>query len=260
MANQLSPAQQKVARVLANAVADAGFAMAGGSALNALGLSDRLSEDIDAFSATCRDVRIPAVRATDAFRAEGWDVEVDRDTPTFCRLVVTTARRRRTQVVVELGQDAIEWGMQQSSVGPVLTVRELAANKVLAAFGRIKPRDVCDLRVLAEHVEVARMLRDAKAARMLRDAKAKDDGFNLAVLTEMMRRTLDRPDREWPPGIDVAEVTAWAQAFLAEIEGMDLALLADDPVGDEAAPAPEGWVHPYQRRDGTVVGGYRRRA
>lgn len=253
MANQLSAAQQKVARVLADAVAGAGFAMAGGSALNALGLSDRLSEDIDAFSATCRDVRIPAARAGSAFRDAGWDVEIDRDTPTFCRLVVTTARRRRTQVVVELGQDAIEWGIQQSSVGPVLTVRELAANKVLAAFGRIKPRDVRDLRVLAEHVALP---------RMLRDAKAKDEGFNLDVLDEMVRRTLERPDREWPPGVDVAEVRAWAQAFLVDIEDMDPSVLADpvdDPAEDWAESMPEGWVRPYRRRDGTVVGGYRRR-
>lgn len=248
MANRLSPAQQKVARVLVEAVAGAGFAMAGGSALNALGISDRLSEDIDAFSATCRDVRIPAARAADAFRSAGWDVSVDRDTSTFCRLVVTTARRRRTQVVVELGQDAIEWGIEQSSVGPVLTVRELAANKVLAAFGRIKPRDVCDLRVLAEHVPVP---------HMLRDAKTKDDAFDLAVLDEMVRRTLERPEREWPPGIDAAEERAWARAFLVDISGLDLSALADEPVGDPATSTPEGWVHSYRRRDGTVVGGYR---
>lgn len=254
MANQLTAAQQKVARVLAAAVAGEGFVMAGGSALNALGLSDRLSEDIDAFSSTCADVAAAAAKAGAAFAAEGWDVEVDRESVTFCRLVVTTGRRRRTQVVVGLGQDSIEWGTQDSSVGPVLTTRELAANKVLAAFGRIKPRDLGDLRILSQHVPIA---------RMLRDGRAKDDGFRAEVLAEMVERTLGRPEREWPPDVDVAEVRAWTRGFLSEIRSVDLSRATADAAdeADGAAGSPgDGWVDSYRRRDGTVVGGYQRRA
>lgn len=246
MANNLTAVQKRVAAVLADAVAGHGFAMAGGSALNAMGLSDRLSEDIDAFSATCTDVSVAAARAAAAFRDEGWDVRVDRDAATFCRLVVSTGRRRRTEVVVELGQDAIEWGTQPTSVGPALTVRELAANKVLAAFGRIKPRDLCDLRVLADHVPVS---------QMVADAKAKDAGFEVAVLVEMIERTLARPDREWPPGVDVDQVRTWTWGLLRAITS------PDGGSSSEGNRGPEGrvWVASYERRDGTTVGGYWRR-
>lgn len=248
MANSLTAAQKRVAGVLATAVAGDGFAMAGGSALNALGISTRVSEDIDAFSATCADVSIAASKAEAAFVEQGWEVRTDRTGPAFCRLIVSTGRRRRTEVVVELGQDAIEWGIQETSVGPTLSVRELAANKMLAAFGRIKPRDLCDLMVLAEHVAVA---------DMMRDAETKDAGFAVEVLVEMVERTAARPDREWPPGVDVHEVRRWTRDLIAEATG---APTSTDLVTELVAePGPAGWVAPYRRRDGTVVGGYRRR-
>ncbi len=246
MANRLTPAQRKVASVLASTLAGDGFVLAGGSALNALGLSDRVSEDIDAFSASCRDISEAGARVAAAFEAEGWTVRLDRDAATFCRLVVSTGRRRRTEVVVELSQDSIEWGTQSTSVGPVLTVRELAANKVLAAFGRTKPRDLCDLRVLADHVSIA---------EMLADAKAKDAGFDLRVLVEMIERTITRPDREWPPDVDVGQVRAWTRDLLGVITSSD-----DSPPTEVGRGSiSRRWVAPYRRRDGTVVGGYWRR-
>lgn len=249
MANHLTPAQQQVARVLARAVGPHGFVMAGGSALNAAGLSDRLSNDIDAFSSTCIDVAVAAAAARTAFEAAGWEVRDDRTGPVFCRLVVTTGRRRQSQVVVELGQDTILWGTQETSVGPALSVRELAANKVLAAFGRLKPRDLCDLHALSSHVSVS---------SMLRDARLKDEGFDVDVLAEMVERTGAKPDREWPPGVDIEVVRSWSRGFVAEAVATDVAELARrSPDGPE--PDGDGWVRPYRRSDGTVVGGYRRR-
>ena len=247
MANNLTASQKKVALVLSKAVATYGFAMGGGAALNAIGLSGRLSDDIDSFSSTCADVSVAAAAAAKAFTAAGWDVETDREGRAFCRLVVTTGRRRRTQVVVELGQDSIMWGTQETSVGPTLTMRELAANKVLAAFGRIKPRDLCDLALLADHLPIA---------DMLRDAKAKDDGFLVDVLAEMVERTIARPDREWPPEADIEAVRAWSRSFAQEALSTDLGI--PKAGADPARPASSGWVAPYQRKDGTPIGGYRR--
>ena len=139
------------------------------------------------------------------------------------------------------------WGTQETSVGPVLTLRELAANKVLAAFGRIKPRDLCDLAVLAEHRSIA---------DMFRDAKAKDDGFLVDVLAEMVERTIARPDKEWPPGTDIEAVRSWARSFAREALATDVGA----PIaGEDATSASEsGWVASYLRKDGTPIGGYRR--
>ena len=53
-------------------------------------------------------------------------------------------------LVVELGRDFQLFASVDNTLGPMLSIRELAANKMVAAFGRREPRDLVDLHSLAD--------------------------------------------------------------------------------------------------------------
>lgn len=92
--NRLTALQRDAARLLFGLPESTGFALAGGSALVALGVIDRPTRDLDAFMAAQHgdppgDVR-PLVGAYEAALAtHGWSVEVIRRHATFARLVAT---------------------------------------------------------------------------------------------------------------------------------------------------------------------------
>lgn len=157
----LTPAQRRAAVVLGAALRHDGFAFAGGAALNAIGIIDRPTDDLDSFSASCSNFSVAFDKAISALRDAGFDVQEDRRHPTFCRLVVRSRGLRKHSFTVDLGQDDVRWGSQLTSIGPALTLKELAANKVLAAFGRHEPRDLADLARLTAVVPVEQMVADA---------------------------------------------------------------------------------------------------
>lgn len=181
-----------------------GFCLAGGAALVAVGVSQRPTRDIDAFTARMIDVGAAAERASVVLRDAGFDVIVERSDSEFATLLVTAAGRRRSQFRFDLGIDHIAWPPAESALGPTLSERELAANKVLALFGRVQPRDLVDLESLATRQPVA---------DMLADAATKDLGFDRLVLAEMLDLVLRRPDPEWPPGTDVDRVRAFGRSL-----------------------------------------------
>ncbi len=99
-------------------------------------------------------------------------------------------------------------------MGRTLTPRELAANKMLALFGRVKPRDLCDLADLSSAFDME---------QVASDAKAKDPGFDRDVLGEMIAMVIARPDVEWPPGADVERVRRFGTALLHRLhDGLSL--------------------------------------
>lgn len=206
----LTRLQRRVARIVLAATAPHGFALAGGAGLVASGVSTRPTEDIDAFSATVADVREAAEAVVVALEAEGFTVERDRFGEFFVRLIVIAGEaRRRRQVRIELGRDWIEWPTVHTSLGAVLSPRELAANKVLALFARVKPRDLCDMAIVS-------IQRDLE--QVLVDAKVKDPGFSRPILAEMTRLVLVEPDDLWPEGIDLDVVRGFGQRFVKALE------------------------------------------
>lgn len=116
-----------------------GFALAGGSALLALGAIDRPTRDIDAFVAAKPETPPgdvgPLVAALGRrLVAEGWTVSVDRELVTFARLV---ARRADDAVEVDLAVDSPPLLPIEVVEGlPVLSGQDLAARKVLAILDR----------------------------------------------------------------------------------------------------------------------------
>lgn len=182
--------------------------MAGGSALIVSGVSERPTEDLDAFSASCDDVTAVAERLVSELDRDGYVVVLHRSSESFAQLTVSTGRWRRTELRVELGRDAQLMESVPSALGPMLSLRELAANKVLAAFGRHEPRDLVDLATVADVIP----LRQAFA-----DAVRKDPGFDVAVFHEMVSRTLGVRDDLWPLGSEPDRVRSFVRNELLTI-------------------------------------------
>ncbi|MPY98516.1 MAG: hypothetical protein GEU97_11065 [Actinophytocola sp.] len=142
----MDPLHERLARVGLSAIGRHGFCLAGGYAVQAHGLINRRSEDVDLFTTMDIEGRFPdAVQALlDAYGADGLDATVTRDGATFARLEVADpadgAHGR-----VELGVDWRAYPPAQLEIGPVLHADDAVANKVCALFGRGAVRDYIDV-------------------------------------------------------------------------------------------------------------------
>lgn len=150
--NRLTSLQRRAARILFGLPDSDGFALAGGSALVALGVVDRPTRDLDAFVAAepgnpPGDVRPLATSFTTALAAEGWTVEFVRDHVTFARLLATLGEET---IEVDLAVDSPPlFPLQQIDRIPTLATEDLAARKILAVLDRTEGRDFTDLWALS---------------------------------------------------------------------------------------------------------------
>ena len=87
----LDSLQQRVAEIALELARHGQVALAGGSAMIAHGLVDRMSEDIDLFTPDAAEVSDLRDRLSDRLRDDGYQVEVVRDVPGYVQLVVGTA-------------------------------------------------------------------------------------------------------------------------------------------------------------------------
>jgi hypothetical protein len=160
-----SEPQLAAARLLFDLPEARGFALAGGSALLALGTIDRPTRDIDAFVAAKAetppgDVGPLVAALRERLLQDGWAVTVDRDLVTFARLVVT---RNGDAVEIDLAVDSPPLFPLEVVDGlPVLSGPDLAARKVLAILDRAEGRDFTDLRALADRYSQAECIRWAQ--------------------------------------------------------------------------------------------------
>lgn len=206
----LTRLQRRIARIVLRVAAPDGFHLAGGSGLVATHLTDRPTRDIDAFTPRDVDVAAVAERVSAALRGDGLGVDITSRSAVMAKLEVVAEDARRGRYGVDLGRDWMEWPGTTTSLGPTLSPRELAANKVLALFGRVQPRDLSDVAALVGHFPLE---------GMLADARAKDPGFNRPILAEMVRLVVARPDPQWPVGVDIAAVRAFGLDLAKYLEG-----------------------------------------
>jgi hypothetical protein len=160
-----SEPQLAAARLLFDLPEARGFALAGGSALLALGTIDRPTRDIDAFVAAKAETPpgdvgplVAALRGR--LLDDGWAVTVDRELVTFARLVAT---RNGDAVEIDLAVDSPPIFTIEVVDGlPVLSGPDLAARKILAILDRAEGRDFTDLRALADRYSKAECIRWAQ--------------------------------------------------------------------------------------------------
>ncbi|WP_437773544.1 nucleotidyl transferase AbiEii/AbiGii toxin family protein [Arthrobacter sp. KNU40] len=137
---------QRVAAKIALAVLAAdGFLLAGGQALIEHGITDRLSDDIDLFALHRRHT--PATFAasvqkmTAALKTAGYTVEITRQYEEFASI---TVGHDQEAVVIDLGLDWWENSPAIIDIGPILSLKDSVASKLLAVYSRGYARDYLD--------------------------------------------------------------------------------------------------------------------
>jgi hypothetical protein len=163
------------------------LALAGGGAMLAHDLVGRVTNDVDLFSSDPADIDRVAHALTATLRAAGDEVDVERTSDTFTRLVVRP--REGDTVIVELAFDARMRPAVELSFGRVLDRDELAADKTLALFGRAAARDLVDVHALLAH--------GYTRSDLLRLAAEKDPGFHTAALRDALNAAASRDEADF---------------------------------------------------------------
>ena len=166
-----------------------GFALAGGYAVQAAGLLERPSEDVDLFTAWDRrgEFNDAVADAVDLYRAAGLVVTIDRRFDTFARLRVSDGDHTAT---VELGVDWRANQPVQMTIGPVLHPDDAVANKMGAIYGRTQARDFID-------VDAAIRSGRYEWESLLRLAERADRGFDRRMFAEALGAVQMLPSRDF---------------------------------------------------------------
>ncbi|MEV4260365.1 nucleotidyl transferase AbiEii/AbiGii toxin family protein [Kribbella sp. NPDC049584] len=208
----MNPLQTKLATIGLEALADYGFVLAGGYALQAHGYGTRESDDIDLFTNVLDTENF--ARAVDdlvaAYEAANLTVELARRAPQFARLVVDSAAK------VDLGVDHRQRPPVLTEVGAVLSEADSIGSKVGAVYSRLEPRDFIDVQsvldsgrhhpdallALADQREALPLDRQMFAAQLRAGARLPDTGFTrYGAMPEQIAR-IRRTATEWAQQLD----------------------------------------------------------
>ncbi|WP_284752099.1 nucleotidyl transferase AbiEii/AbiGii toxin family protein [Arthrobacter sp. efr-133-R2A-120] len=138
-------AQRVAAKIALAVLAADGFLLAGGQALIEHGITERLSDDIDLFA--LHRQHSPATFAssvqtmTTALEAAGYTVEITRQYEEFASV---TVGHNEQAIVIDLGLDWWENSPAIIDIGPVLSLKDSVASKLLAVYSRGYARDYLD--------------------------------------------------------------------------------------------------------------------
>lgn len=185
----MDPAHRRLAEIGLRAVDEYGFALAGGYAVQAHGILERPSEDVDLFTAwDRRDDFVAAVSViVAAYRGEGYLVEIDQQFETFARLRVVEPGHPDRSLKVEL---VANWRSQapiRMEIGPVLHVDDVATGKMSALYTRAEPRDFLDVDAI---IMSGRHSRD----RLCELAEQADAGFDRRIFADVLAMLQRYPD------------------------------------------------------------------
>jgi hypothetical protein len=186
-----------------------GFALAGGFAVQAHGILQRPSEDIDLFTAWERrgDFATAVEAVVDTYRAHGYAVEVTQQYDTFARLAVTDPALPDEPYKVELAANWRALPPVIMDVGPVLHIDDVVAGKMSALFTRAEPRDFLDVDAA---VVTGRYTRE----QLLELAEQADAGFDRRVLADLLGMLPRYPDRRFAAyGTEAGQIAAMRERF-----------------------------------------------
>ncbi|MFC9335224.1 nucleotidyl transferase AbiEii/AbiGii toxin family protein [Arthrobacter sp. NPDC057009] len=141
----MDDAQRVATEIALSVLAEDGFILAGGQALEEHGVIARMSEDVDLFALhrrhTLETFAACVKKMTAALESAGYTVEVTRQYQEFASL--TVAKGGKT-VVMDLGLDWWENQPAVVDVGPVMSLKDSVASKLLAVYSRGYARDYLD--------------------------------------------------------------------------------------------------------------------
>lgn len=198
----MDPFHERLARVALERIGQFGFALAGGHAVQAHGMVERPSEDVDLFTTAISEEQFSraSTAAIDGLRQDELEVEVVVDAPGFSRLLVRDGLTERS-AQVELGMDWRAHPPTILNIGPVLHPDDAVANKVTALFSRAQTRD---------YIDVNGALTSGRYSRdeLVRLAEEHDPGFDRRMFAQALTAIERLPDSEFTVyGLDIDTIT-----------------------------------------------------
>jgi len=188
--------------------------LTGGYAVQAHGLVDRLSRDID--MATNSDVPMASIAAAliDGLTRRGWEVEVIGIDPLSARLMVTDPAIVGQSSELDILKEAFDPPPDTTPYGPVLPLDAVIGTKVRALAGRGLPRDLIDIHAAAK-------IRSNAELEVLGQRYARDDEFSLTGLADRLDGADWYDDQAFAeygiPADDIASIRRWAQEWSDDI-------------------------------------------
>ena len=201
----------RLIRIALDALADDyGYALAGGYAIQAHHIVQRVSEDVDLFAPFARArTEMPAAtaRVAAAYETAGYLVDVAQQVDTYTRLTVTDPATG-TRTKVELVAEFLHHPPVDSDLGPVLHPDDLAAGKTSALFSRAEVRDAIDVDGLLKA--------GYTRARLMELAAQNDAGFDPRMFADSLARVQRYTDKQFAAyRLTPAEADAIRQVFAA---------------------------------------------
>lgn len=173
----------ELARIGLEAAERYGFALAGGHAMQAAGLLERSTEDIDLFTVWDRrgEFEAAARAVVDAYLRAGLRVETERRHDTFTRLTVSDGSQTAT---VDLGVDLRANDPVRTPIGPALHPDDVVANKIRALYERTHASDFIDIDAVLRsgRYDPSMLLLLAQRSDITLDATVLADAFARAQL------------------------------------------------------------------------------
>jgi hypothetical protein len=180
--------QERLARIGLAVASRHGFVLGGGHAVQLHGMGMRPSEDIDLFAPSRGTPEQVEQMVVDAYREEGFNVEVLRRTADLVQMEVSDADGRSCKV--DLGVFWQAHSPVMLEIGPVLHPDDAVAGKMDALFNRWAPRDFLDVDAI---LRSGRYTTDV----LLAIAKEHNPGFEGAMFAEALSYLSRIPDRDF---------------------------------------------------------------
>ncbi|HEY5224890.1 MAG TPA: nucleotidyl transferase AbiEii/AbiGii toxin family protein [Microbacteriaceae bacterium] len=238
--------QVRVTRLLLDAVADAGFVLAGAGAIRQWGITDRPTEDVDLFAGhttTAEQFRTALDAAETALTEAGFEVSRSRVSDSFARFHL---RGQREELLdVDFG---VNWRADAPvvmTVGPVLSERDAIAGKLSAVYSRGEVRDFLDL-------DSIRAIGRFTDAELLALGREHDDGFDAGMFAAQLSRIATiLPTQAAQYGVtaeEFADVQGRILAWAVELRNTSTTPDAADSTPRREAPSPQSSARPETSR------------
>ncbi|MEV0274839.1 nucleotidyl transferase AbiEii/AbiGii toxin family protein [Streptomyces sp. NPDC050610] len=184
------------------------LALTGGYAVQAHGLVDRLSQDLDVATENPDRMEDIATAVLTGLEQRGWHVRALETDPLSARLIVTDPGSRE-ECEVDILKEALWRPPVRTEHGLVLSLEDVVGTKVRALAGRGLARDLIDVQAAADrwtHVELEELgRRHARDSFDLGELQARLVGSDWIDDTEFAAYGLD--------GRAIDELRQWAQKW-----------------------------------------------
>jgi hypothetical protein len=199
----------------------------GGYAVQAHGIVDRLSRDLDVATNSSIPMDILASKLVDGLAERGWQVHVVGIDPLSARFVAADPGLGE-ECEVDILKEGFNWPIVDTPYGPVLSLDDLIGTKVRALADRGYARDLVD-------IHAASRLRSQGELESL-GRRLSWGEFNLEGLAARLGSVQWRADEEFAayglPEAEILDLKRWAQSWAEDINQR----IYPDTVGEEEMP------------------------